>query len=135
MSRSSSHDRYIDVPSGILKNRFYSLDTEALASLEADLVAVRSYELVQNPVQGKFDPFRDGTGRAQREFFSQLAAVSGWYIAWEGVSQAHMLEASIESFHGEPMELVKLVGSNLWDMLATPAANLSGVARAHGLPR
>jgi hypothetical protein len=30
------------------------------------------------------------------------------------MSQAQTLEASIESFHGKPMKLVKLVGNNLY---------------------
>jgi cell filamentation protein len=28
-------------------------------------------------------PFREGNGRAQREFISHLAHVNGYYIAWE----------------------------------------------------
>jgi len=44
-------------------------------------------------------PFREGNGRAQREFVSHLAYQNGLYIVWGGISQAEMIEASIESFH------------------------------------
>jgi len=43
-------------------------------------------------------PFREGNGRAQREFMSHLAHATGYYIAWEAMQQPGLLQASIESF-------------------------------------
>lgn len=44
-------------------------------------------------------PFREGNGRTQREFISHLAQENGYYIAWEQVKEAEMLQASTASFH------------------------------------
>jgi fido (protein-threonine AMPylation protein) len=195
MSRYSSHDPYTDPASGILKNRLGITDTLTLEATEAALVAVRSYELLERPLLGRFDlahlqaihrylfgdvyewagqlrtidisrdgsafahhsyivsaaetvfrelerekhltgldaaafsdraghylgevnalhPFREGNGRAQREFFSRLAAVSGYYIAWENVERSQMLDGSIESFRGNPAKLQALISANLHD--------------------
>jgi cell filamentation protein len=42
-------------------------------------------------------PFREGNGRAQREFIRQLAAEAGHRINWNRVTHEQMYEASIES--------------------------------------
>ena len=58
-------------------------------------------------------PFREGNGRAQREFVSHLAHATGYYIAWENVKQPDMLQASIESFKGDTSKLAALIRDNL----------------------
>jgi fido (protein-threonine AMPylation protein) len=58
-------------------------------------------------------PFREGNGRAQREFVSQLAHAAGYYLAWENVKLPDMLQASIESFQGDTSKLVALIRENL----------------------
>jgi cell filamentation protein len=58
-------------------------------------------------------PFREGNGRAQREFVSHLSVVSGYYIVWENVKQAAMLAASIESFKGDRSRLAAIIRENL----------------------
>jgi cell filamentation protein len=58
-------------------------------------------------------PFREGNGRAQREFVSHLAHAAGYYIAWENVKQPTMLEASIESFKGNTSKLASIIRENL----------------------
>ena len=58
-------------------------------------------------------PFREGNGRAQREFISLLAHASGYYITWENMSPAVLLAASIASFHGDTSELAALILGNL----------------------
>jgi cell filamentation protein len=58
-------------------------------------------------------PFREGNGRAQREFLSHLAQAAGYYIAWEYMNHAHLLEASIESFRGDISALAALIRDNL----------------------
>jgi cell filamentation protein len=55
MSRYSNDDIHLDPVSGVLKNRFGITDAAILENTEADLVAARSRELVQRPVQGHFD--------------------------------------------------------------------------------
>jgi cell filamentation protein len=58
-------------------------------------------------------PFREGNGRAQREFVSHLAAAAGYYIAWEKIKQPDMLRASIQSFAGDTSKLAALIRENL----------------------
>ena len=43
-------------------------------------------------------PFREGNGRAQREFIRQLAARSGYSLNWSRVSGDQMARASKDSF-------------------------------------
>jgi cell filamentation protein len=42
-------------------------------------------------------PFRDGNGRAQREFFRVLALKSGYELDWSRSTSQEMIEASIQS--------------------------------------
>ena len=58
-------------------------------------------------------PFREGNGRAQREFVSHLAHAAGYYLAWENVKQPDMLRASIESFKGDTSKLAALIREDL----------------------
>jgi cell filamentation protein len=58
-------------------------------------------------------PFREGNGRAQREFVSHIAHSTGYYIAWKNVKQAEMLEASIDSFKGDTSRLAAIIRENL----------------------
>jgi cell filamentation protein, protein adenylyltransferase len=58
-------------------------------------------------------PFREGNGRAQREFISHLAHANGYYIAWENVAPAQMLQASIESFRGDVSKLAAIIHGSL----------------------
>jgi cell filamentation protein len=58
-------------------------------------------------------PFREGNGRAQREFISHLAHRNGYYIAWENVGRADMLQASIESFRGGISKLAAIIRDNI----------------------
>ncbi|MBI3680689.1 MAG: Fic family protein [Acidobacteria bacterium] len=43
-------------------------------------------------------PFRDGNGRAQREFIRELGIETGFVIDWNAVTVEQMMAASVESF-------------------------------------
>jgi cell filamentation protein len=43
-------------------------------------------------------PFREGNGRAQREFIRQLSVHNGYDLDWTKVTRQQMMEASRESF-------------------------------------
>jgi cell filamentation protein len=58
-------------------------------------------------------PFRDGNGRAQRAFMSQLAAAAGHSIEWSGISQADMVRASIEAYNGSSRYLADLIRAGM----------------------
>jgi len=67
-----------------------------LASLAFDeLVSRLAYFLGE---LNALHPFRDGNGRAQREFIRQLAERNGHALVWSRVSREQMIEASKLSF-------------------------------------
>jgi cell filamentation protein len=179
MAKYEGQDHYLDPETGVLKNKLGIIEAEELKAAEASLVAWRSYQLFEKPIQGRFDlvhlkaihqhlfkdvykwagelrdidltrensyfanhrhineaaglifaklaeenylqglsaadfslraayylgelnalhPFREGNGRAQREFINHLAYNNGYLIDWTNVSEDDMIQASIESFH------------------------------------
>ncbi|MEO5348490.1 MAG: Fic family protein [Magnetococcus sp. YQC-3] len=59
-------------------------------------------------------PFREGNGRAQREFINHLAYKSGFEISWMKITREEMIQASIESFHqGDTTLFGRLILNNL----------------------
>lgn len=54
-------------------------------------------------------PFREGNGRAQRAFCSQLADQAGYFINFETVSRDEMYSAMVDSFQGKEDLLVRLL--------------------------
>ncbi len=59
-------------------------------------------------------PFREGNGRAQREFINHLARANGYAIDWTGISPEEMTQASIEAFHqGTAMKFTAFIRGNL----------------------
>jgi cell filamentation protein len=179
MAKYEGQDHYLDPETGVLQNKLGIREEEELKAAEASLVAWRSYQLVEKPIQGHFDldhlkaihrhlfqdvyewagelrdidlarnnsyfanhrylikaaglifatlaeenylrgmdaadfsaraayylgeinalhPFREGNGRAQREFINHLAHNNGYLIDWTNIREDDMIQASIESFH------------------------------------
>jgi cell filamentation protein len=59
-------------------------------------------------------PFREGNGRAQREFISHLAYKNGYYIEWKNLKQDEMIKASIASFkQGDYSALASYIRGNI----------------------
>ena len=59
-------------------------------------------------------PFRDGNGRAQREFISHLAYENGCFIDWSSISKADLVNASVESFRTGDFSLFsEIIRTNL----------------------
>lgn len=58
-------------------------------------------------------PFREGNGRTQRLFISQLAEEHGVEIRWDRMTAGQILTASIASFNGDTAPLKKLIASHL----------------------
>jgi cell filamentation protein len=54
-------------------------------------------------------PFREGNGRAQREFIRELALLSGLIIDWRQISQEEMIEASRRSLRIDNAGLEELL--------------------------
>jgi fido (protein-threonine AMPylation protein) len=71
-------------------------------------------------------PFREGNGRAQREFVSHLAHATGYYLAWENVRPSDMLQASLESFQGDTSKFAALIRENLYPLDADASTRTRG---------
>jgi len=55
-------------------------------------------------------PFREGNGRAQREFIRQLAVHAGHPLSWAGFTERQMTDASILSHaHGDNTQLAAII--------------------------
>lgn len=57
----------------------------------------------------KIHPFREGNGRAQRQFVRQLAEGLGFNMHWEAVSKERLVQASITSAHGDLSMMQRLM--------------------------
>ena len=59
-------------------------------------------------------PFREGNGRAQREFISHLAYKNDYYFEWKNIEQDDMTEASAASFKcGDCSKLAAILRANI----------------------
>lgn len=54
-------------------------------------------------------PFRDGNGRALREYVRYLASRAGHPVTWEGVAPDEMLATSIAAYRGDTAPLTALL--------------------------
>lgn len=54
-------------------------------------------------------PFREGNGRCQREFITQLAQTCDHSIEWTGISQEQMVRASIAAYNSDAKQLSGLI--------------------------
>lgn len=83
-----------------------------LAGLDPEQFSVRAAHYLGE--LNALHPFREGNGRAQREFIGHVAQANGYSIAWENVSRPKMLEAAIESFRGDSSKLANLIRESLY---------------------
>src|SRR5690606_16351545 len=58
-------------------------------------------------------PFREGNGRAIREFVGQLARGSGYSIDWTETERSEMTQAAIEAYHGDHSRMSRLIADSL----------------------
>lgn len=70
-------------------------------------------------------PFRDGNGRAIREFFRQLASEAGYAIQWYGVDRRQWVQASILAYEGDSRPMASLIRENLIDLDQEHAVDLA----------
>jgi cell filamentation protein len=54
-------------------------------------------------------PFREGNGRTQRVFFSQLVAQAGYRLAWERLDPDENLRACIAAYAGDESLLARML--------------------------
>ncbi|MFZ5453348.1 MAG: Fic/DOC family protein [Thermodesulfobacteriota bacterium] len=203
MTKYEGQDHYLDSEAGVLKDKLGIKDADELKKAEASLVAWRSFQLSEKPIQGRFDlehlkaihkhlfgdvyewsgklrnidlakgdsyfanhrqiisaarpifeklaaenylngldaagfseraayylgeinalhPFRDGSGRVQREFINHLAYQNGYFIDWTNVNQEEMLQAAMESFRkSNNTKFATLIRDNLRKLPASNSA-------------
>jgi hypothetical protein len=75
-------------------------------------------EVTQRPEHGclaghALHPFREGSGRAQRAFFAQLARSAGFRLAWQHLDAARNVETSAAIMRGDPEPMQLHQGSAL----------------------
>ena len=58
-------------------------------------------------------PFREGNGRAQREFVRQLAYQNGYFLSFTGISQDEMITASVAGFKLDYTQMENLILTHL----------------------
>lgn len=58
-------------------------------------------------------PFRDGNGRAQRVFISQLAGAAGYGLDYSDLNQQEMYRSMEKAFFGDEAELAQLIAVKL----------------------
>jgi len=75
-------------------------------------------------------PMREGNGRAQREFFSQLANEANYSIDWNNISARAMRLASIESMYGKTERMQKMFSANVTDKEQDKVREI--LSRQHG---
>jgi cell filamentation protein len=104
---TSSFARYLVIESGA-RQLFQRLAAEnCLRGLDPEQFSQRAgYYLGEINV---LHPFREGNGRAQREFIRELAQKAGYRIDWSRVNQDDMVRASIEAYNGDPGSMAALI--------------------------
>lgn len=69
-------------------------------------------------------PFREGNGRAQRAFFSQLAGDHGYQLRWHHVDPDRNIATAIASMHGNEQPLRELLDDITASVELGPPASL-----------
>lgn len=129
MSRYNADDVYCIPGTAVLKNKAGITNQDLLDEYEADFTAIRILELAHTPVEGSFDlahlckihaylflseinaihPFREGNGRVQRLFISQLAEQSGYSLDYSSLNQTEIYPVMQASFLGNEEPLAELI--------------------------
>src|SRR5208337_2174436 len=100
MAKYEGKDHYFDPETGVLKNKLGIEDEEELKKAEEgylnglEAVAFSTRAAYYLGEINALHPFREGNGRAQREFINHLAYKNGYFIE-RNISQEEMIQASI----------------------------------------
>lgn len=115
--------RTVDIAKGNLFCRFFAIESEA----DRIFTELKNEKYLQNLNVAGFSkrlayylseinalhPFREGNGRAQREFIRQLAYQNGYFLSYAGITQDEMLSASEASFKLDYSPLENLILTHL----------------------
>jgi fido (protein-threonine AMPylation protein) len=93
-------DPYLDLETGVLRNRLGITDPAELRRVEASFSGVRVAQLLGNPLPGAYDLdhlrafHRVVFGDAQRAFLAQLARAAGHPIRWSAMDPQENISAA-----------------------------------------
>jgi fido (protein-threonine AMPylation protein) len=91
---------------------FKKLETEKYLA-ELDIVTFSDRAAHYLGEVNALHPFREGNGRAQREFINHLAYKNGYRLDWKNITQSDMIQASIESFKGDCSKFAAYIQANI----------------------
>ena len=115
--------RTVGIAKGDLFCRHFAIETEA----KRIFGELKAEQYLQNLSVGKFaerlayylaeinalHPFREGNGRAQREFIRQLAFQSNYFLSYVGITSEEMIEASKASLKRDYSLFEKMILEHL----------------------
>ena len=116
--------RTVDIAKGNLFCRYFAIEAEAkrifgeLLKAEKYLTGLSVAEFGKRLAYyfaeiNALHPFREGNGRAQREFIRQLAYQSNYFLSFAGMSKEQMVEASVAGFKLDYAPMEELILSHL----------------------
>jgi len=115
--------RTVDIAKGNLFCRYFAIEAEAkriFGELKAEkyLTGLKVAEFGKRLAYyfaeiNALHPFREGNGRAQREFIRQLAYQSNYFLSFAGMSKEQMVEASVAGFKLDYAPMEELILSHL----------------------
>lgn len=115
--------RTVDIAKGNLFCRYFAIEAEAkriFGELKAEkyLTGLNVAEFGKRLAYyfaeiNALHPFREGNGRAQREFIRQLAYQSNYFLSFAGMSKEQMVEASVAGFKLDYAPMEELILSHL----------------------
>jgi fido (protein-threonine AMPylation protein) len=116
-------DPYADPATGVLRNKLGLITAGELEAAEREITHAALISLAETPVRASYNlrhlcaihrrifgdiyewagqPFREGNGRAQRAFFSQLASDAGFVLDWQHLDADRNIAASSAIMRGDP---------------------------------
>lgn len=115
--------RTVDIAKGTLFCRYFAIAAEA----ERIFGELRAEKLLKGVPAADFSarlayyfaeinalhPFREGNGRAQREFIRQIALYNGYFLSYVGITQDEMIAASEAGFRLDYEPLTKMILGHL----------------------
>lgn len=119
----------------IAKNNTRFANSDVIASAAAELFnSLHTENLLRNLARNEYirrlayyyseinilHPFREGNGRTQRVFFSQLVMLAGYRIAWERLDREKNLRVCIAAYEGDESPLAEMLDALLEADTPTP---------------
>lgn len=106
-----------------LVNKFGIKNEKQLSEIEADITFAKTSKLEEIPLKGNIvdlyctlnilHPYREGNGRTERIFISQLIRFNGYDIDFSDIDTDYLMFATIQSARGITDNLLNLFKENI----------------------